>query len=893
MSCVLGHCHLLLSLFFLYVVVPRIDALVISGLSANFLNASTLRINWNAASPGESVHGYDVKILKDNMEERRIETDNVTSLVKVPSLDYCNNYTVKVAANLTAGPGNYTTLEVVTHCASPLVHPQTHTIYVMARKAALVPCNFLGFPRPSVYWTVTHLSTSVNVTNGAPRFLNVVTDVRTFQQKLTVYQNGTLHISEVHPTDSSGQFQCTAFNRLGLAKGAVILTLFRDDATVKFEITIVWTAILKKHNESGSLQMFLKQEFSSLGDDIFGDLIDVTISGGIQGEIAVKVNKNTNTASMSLHITAYVKEGSATAKIQKAILKITDSKAIGNLTVTKVVIKDEEPPPPIDLALSSIEATNAVIKWKTPPYADVYEISDYTVQRKRALDNNADFQIEKSVKTDVNELKLTGLDPDTEYLVRVVSHRENALKEGVSMSLEFKTDKDSTLTIVLAIVIPLIVIAIIVAVVVVFIKYRTRPMPEQPERRFTMDELQRMDRRTYGPNSDINPYDYSRQQLAVHLPETDFKREWLEVPRDFLKIMEELGSGAFGVVRKGYLMRNNKVIECAVKMLKKHGTFNELRDLYNELNIMASVGNHPNIVSLIGACSVDGPLWVIVKFAEHGSLLDYIRKRKSIPDYVNTKEESGESNGLSNIEILRLAHGIAMGMNHLTKVKCVHRDLACRNVLLGKNFIPMVSDFGLARDIYESGAYETTSGGKLPVRWMALESLQDYSYTSESDVWSFGVVLWEIETEGQVPYAALGGQEIVELLKTGGRLPKPERCSDEIYDVMIKCWHPNPKQRLTFEELVHVIDSLISAAADYLEIMNDTPAETEDDTPYDEVRFDKIPEEYFWPPELRIHDPQQIQPRLGAQAKDETPNAQIAQRTPENGVNKGKEDTEF
>ena len=122
------------------------------------------------------------------------------------------------------------------------VHPQTHTIYVMARKAALLPCNFLGFPRPSVYWTVTHLSTSVNVTNGAPRFLNVVTDVRTFQQKLTVYQNGTLHISEVHPTDSSGQFQCTAFNRLGLAKGAVILTLFRGrsgSATVSFITSLI------------------------------------------------------------------------------------------------------------------------------------------------------------------------------------------------------------------------------------------------------------------------------------------------------------------------------------------------------------------------------------------------------------------------------------------------------------------------------------------------------------------------------------------------------------------------------------------------------------------------------------------------------------------------------
>jgi len=403
-----------------------------------------------------------------------------------------------------------------------------------------------------------------------------------------------------------------------------------------------------------------------------------------------------------------------------------------------------------------------------------------------------------------------------------------------------------------------------------------------------MDELQARDRRTYGPpTSDINLYDQRRQgQLPVAFPETGFTRQWPEIPRDYLKVAEELGSGAFGVVRKGYLMRNNKVIECAVKMLKRHGTVAELRDLYNELNIMASVGNHPNIVSLIGACSEDGPLWVVVKFAENGSLLDYIRKQKKQPDYINTMED--ETKGLSNLEILRIAHGIAKGMNHLTKVKCVHRDLACRNVLLGKNFIPMVSDFGLARDIYESGAYETTSGGKLPVRWMALESLQDYSYTTESDVWSFGVVLWEIETGGQVPYAALGGQEIVETLIRGERLPKPEGCSDQIYDIMLKCWHPNPKQRLAFQELVHVIDSLMSAEADYLEIISDIPEKTEDDIPYDAVQFDRIPEDYFWPSELRIHDPYQVQPGLGAEA-----NGQVTQHTHEDGTEKGAQDTGF
>ena len=109
--------------------------------------------------------------------------------------------------------------------ASPLVQPQTHTVYFMARKAALLPCYFSGFPRPSVYWTVTHSSKSINVTNGTPKILRGFVVDQVFEQQLTVYQNGTLHISEVLAADSSGQFQCTAVNRLGLAKGAVILTL--------------------------------------------------------------------------------------------------------------------------------------------------------------------------------------------------------------------------------------------------------------------------------------------------------------------------------------------------------------------------------------------------------------------------------------------------------------------------------------------------------------------------------------------------------------------------------------------------------------------------------------------------------------------------------------------
>lgn len=868
----------MICLFLVDLFITETHSQVVTGLTAEFLNSSTLKVSWGAIFPSEDVQGYDVIILEDAKEQRRVGAANVSSSVEIPSLDECSNYTVKVAVNSSVGPGNYSRVGYVTSCVPPLIQHQPQTIYVRTHQPALLPCQYSGIPKPSVYWTVTLSPDSViTVTQGDPEILFSIEDIRT----LTVYDNGSLVISRVLPSNSGGQYECTAANRLGTAYGNVSITVVGDYGTVSFKVIFVWTNILAEYNRKGTLQKFIAEQLSSKAvEDVFVGLHDVIIRPPV-----LKIVVDTkSTASMDLSVTAVVIEGNATPTIVKAILKIEDLKALGALTVKNVIIKDLAPPPPMNVQEdeNSLKAKSVVITWETPPHADVYEISNYSVETKRALDNSAVFKTEDTVNADVTKLEVYGLEPNTEYFVQVVSHRKNTQKKGVSDRLEIKTKKDLTPTIVLAIVIPLIVVIIIAAVL--YIKFRKRSRPVENERRLTMDDLQRGHRETHSPPiGDINVYD---EHVSFVVPETGFIRQWSEIPRQYLKISDELGSGAFGVVKKGYLMRNSKVVECAVKMLKRHGTVTELRDLYNELNIMASVGNHPNIVSLIGACSEDGPLWVVVKFAENGSLLDYIRKHKNIPDYVNTKGD--EPKGISNVEILRLAHGIAKGMSHLAKVKCVHRDLACRNVLLGKNLVPMVSDFGLARDIYESGAYETTSGGKLPVRWMALESLQDYSYTSESDVWSFGVVLWEVETQGQVPYAALGGQEIVETLIRGERLPKPEGCTDEIYDIMRKCWHPNPEERPKFEELVGVTEKLLTEEADYLVLVGDIQSEAEEDTSFDEVRFDRIPDEYFWPSELRIHDPPQDQPSLPCGASGGIADGQVKD------AGKGKqEDTSF
>lgn len=841
----------------------------VPGLTAHFINETAVNVSWNAPSSNEKIASYKVIILEGNAELNNIIVDNSTRSVIIPSLDYCKSYTVQVIGILkngsvitTPAPGNVTTYQYNTRCAAPSIAPKTQKVYVRRGDPVTLKCNYSGIPTPSLYWRVDGPSANKDVRQGNPVYLINDNDLKRSEVQTLTVKNGNLQISNVDDLDKERVYKCVVENRLGKASSNVTLTLVGVYETVQMDIKVEWTSEVQKHYQNNAtLNSFLGQQIKSEVGNFSSKLQDMRVS------VIRTVWKVDVEVIMNLFINATTTEGDPSDEIEKGILRMADSKKFGVLPIKSVTILDLPPPPPTNLRLDDIQAKEATITWQPPHHPEVYEVSGFTVQMKKVLGGTG-YVTEMSVGADLTKAQLTKLEPDTEYLVRVTAHRDKSGKIGLSQPLEMTTEKGTQ---VVAIVVGILAaVLVLVAVVVAVVFYRKRQFPPRDEeRRFTLDELQlRQGRRTYGPAGDTNPYEFNALHIQLAQVPENFHRNWPEIPRDYLKIGDELGAGAFGVVKKGFLMRNNKVIECAVKMLKKHGTELELRDLFNELNIMASVGNHPNVVSLIGACSDDGPLWVVVKFAENGCLLDYLRKHREEnfkdPNYVNVKNkdtEQEESKGITNAEKTRFAYGIAKGMNHLAKMKCVHRDLACRNVLLGKNRIPMVADFGLARDIYESGAYETTTGGKLPVRWMALESLQDYSYTSESDVWAYGVVLWEIETGANVPYAALGGQEIVEALRRGERLSRPERCTDEIYEIMTNCWHADPKERPTFEDIVKLTERMLLEDSDYLELegeMEEEGDEEEDDTPYDETSFRRIPEEFLSDPETATQSSQPV-----------------------------------
>lgn len=259
-------------------------------------------------------------------------------------------------------------------------------------------------------------------------------------------------------------------------------------------------------------------------------------------------------------------------------------------------------------------------------------------------------------------------------------------------------------------------------------------------------------------------------------------------------------------VTQRFFVSDEKTTQVAVKTLKPDADRHDYRDLMTELSIMKRAGSHPNIVSLLGACSKEGPLYLVMEFVSGGNLLAFLRSNRcQDPHYVNM------ASSLNERELLKIAEDVAKGMNYLNSLNLVHRDLAARNVLLTEEKVAKVTDFGLARDVHSEGIYtKTTTAGRLPVKWMAPESIRFHIYTTKSDVWSFGVLLWEIITIGECPYPGMPARLLAGRLMAGYRMKKPANCSDELYEVMRACWQLDTEARPTFAELVTILHGFLA-----------------------------------------------------------------------------------
>ncbi|XP_072538762.1 vascular endothelial growth factor receptor 2 [Salminus brasiliensis] len=343
-----------------------------------------------------------------------------------------------------------------------------------------------------------------------------------------------------------------------------------------------------------------------------------------------------------------------------------------------------------------------------------------------------------------------------------------------------------------------------------------------------------------------------------------------EFPRERLKLGEPLGRGAFGQVVEAAAFGIEKATTCttvAVKMLKEGATTSEYRALMSELKILIHIGHHLNVVNLLGACTKPGgPLMVIVEYCKHGNLSSYLKSKRgeyspfkrrrprlvqdnaALEEDLNEgdlglgtstrldictgtavcsglrgdcvlnptldEQESSDWDHLTMEDLISYSFQVAKGMEFLSSRKCIHRDLAARNILLSENNIVKICDFGLARDVYKDPDYVRKGDARLPLKWMAPETIFDRVYTTQSDVWSFGVLLWEIFSLGASPYPGVNIDEsFCRRLKEGTRMRPPDYATPEIYQTMLDCWLDRPKDRPTFTELVEHLGNLLQASA--------------------------------------------------------------------------------
>ncbi|XP_063227607.1 tyrosine-protein kinase Btk [Bacillus rossius redtenbacheri] len=267
-----------------------------------------------------------------------------------------------------------------------------------------------------------------------------------------------------------------------------------------------------------------------------------------------------------------------------------------------------------------------------------------------------------------------------------------------------------------------------------------------------------------------------------------------EIDPQELMLLDELGSGQFGVVRRGKWRGS---IDVAVKMMKE-GTMSE-DDFIEEAKVMTKL-QHTNLVQLYGVCSKHRPIYIVTEYMRHGSLLNYLRRHEA---------SLGGNVGL----LLDMCIQVCKGMAYLERHNYIHRDLAARNCLVGSENVVKVADFGLARYVLDD-QYTSSGGTKFPIKWAPPEVLNYTRFSSKSDVWAYGVLMWEVFTCGKMPYGRLKNTEVVDRVQRGVVLERPKACFKEVYEVMRKCWSHSPEDRPSFrslkEQLANVSQGLLA-----------------------------------------------------------------------------------
>uniref|UniRef100_A0A8C8GAY6 receptor protein-tyrosine kinase n=1 Tax=Oncorhynchus tshawytscha TaxID=74940 RepID=A0A8C8GAY6_ONCTS len=288
----------------------------------------------------------------------------------------------------------------------------------------------------------------------------------------------------------------------------------------------------------------------------------------------------------------------------------------------------------------------------------------------------------------------------------------------------------------------------------------------------------------------IDPFTYEDPNEAVR----EFAKE---IDVSCVKIEEVIGAGEFGEVYKGRLKPAGKrELYVAIKTLKAGYVEKQRRDFLSEASIMGQF-DHPNIIRLEGVVTKSRPVMIITEFMENGALDSFLR------------QNDGQ---FTVIQLVGMMRGIAAGMKYLAEMNYVHRDLAARNILVNSNLVCKVSDFGLSRYLQDDTSdptYTSSLGGKIPVRWTAPEAIAYRKFTSASDVWSYGIVMWEVMSFGERPYWDMSNQDVINAIEQDYRLPPPMDCPTALHQLMLDCWQKDRNARPKFLDIVNTLDKMM------------------------------------------------------------------------------------
>ncbi|OCT81412.1 tyrosine-protein kinase Blk [Xenopus laevis] len=272
-------------------------------------------------------------------------------------------------------------------------------------------------------------------------------------------------------------------------------------------------------------------------------------------------------------------------------------------------------------------------------------------------------------------------------------------------------------------------------------------------------------------------------QPCPHQVANNWEADVWEIPRDSLKLVKRLGAGQFGEVWMGYYKNNKKV---AIKTLKEGSMSREA--FLEEANLMKTL-QHDKLVQLLAVVTKE-PIYIVTEYMVNGSLLDFLKTH--------------EGTQLTFSKLVDMSAQVAEGMAYIEKKNYIHRDLRAANVLVSEILCCKIGDFGLARVI--DTEYTAKEGSKFPIKWTAPEAINFGIFTIKSDVWSFGILLTEIVTYGCSPYLGMTNPEVICNLDQGYRMPCPNNCPAELYEVMLRCWRDKPEERPTFDYLQSVLE---------------------------------------------------------------------------------------